>query len=151
MDVSGVDLSGIVVATNPSQVPEFVAKLLDTATTISIPIEPDVRAILQEIQRLAPQALPSALGPILTRGTLDLSDVPSLVLLVSQLRNSNFPYVSADSLFLLLKVCVYALVDLEYVKVQGNKDQILSMLDTSLQLLQFSVTPLKRCWAGLCA
>jgi hypothetical protein len=151
MDVSGVDLSGIVLATKSSQCLAFVANLFDTKTTISIPITPDVRAVLQEIQTLAPQALPSALEPILARGTLDLSDVPSLVLLVSQLRNAHFPHVSADSLFPLLKVCVHALVDLHYVKVQGDKDQILSMLDTSLQLLQSSVAPLKTCWAGLCA
>lgn len=144
-----MDISGVVLEQKPDAVKEFVSKLLDTTTTLSVPIDAKVLDVLQEILRVCPTAFPSFLEPILARGKLEVSDIPSLVLQVAQLRNAHFPTITMDSVLTLIKISIHALVDLKYVNIQDNKEAVLSMFDASILLLQATIAPTVKitcCW-----
>jgi hypothetical protein len=111
---------------------------LDSDSKISVPVDPVVLALLKELLKQSAGPVSKTVNSIVSDGVLDTKDIPKIVLLVTQLKNAEFPTISLDSFVSLVTLLVNALIDLEFVKV-ADKTRILETLDDSLALLKITV------------
>jgi len=111
---------------------------LDSESKISVPVDPVVLALLKELLKQSAGPVSKTVNSIVSDGVLDTKDIPKIVLLVTQLKNAEFPTISLDSFVSLVTLLVNALIDLEFVKV-ADKARVLETLDDSLALLKITV------------
>lgn len=107
----------------------------DSEKKLSLPIDPKVLAVLKTILEKNPSALSATFESILSDGKLDSKDIPKLVLLVTQLRTTEFPTINSDLLVSLVQLLIHSLIEFEFVKVD-DKEVVIEMLDVSLSLLK---------------
>lgn len=139
MDVSGVEVEvkpEVVVEAKPDMFAKLAEALLQESEIkkLAVPVDPKIVALLKEIMEKSPSALSKTFEQVLKDGKIDFADIPQLVLLATQLRNSEFPTINAESFAALVKLLLHGVIDLGYVQV-ANKAQVLAMLDVSLSLL----------------
>lgn len=137
MDVSGIEVKPeVVVDAKLDMFAKLAEALLQESEIkkLAVPVDPKIVALLKEILEKSPSALSTTFEQVLKDGKIDFADIPQLVLLATQLRNSEFPTINAESFAALVKLILNGVIDLGYVQV-ANKAQVLAMLDVSLTLL----------------
>jgi len=127
-----------------------LAKLLtalenaESVKQLSLPVDPKIVALLKLIvEKLPSSAFITTLHAVLENGTIEATEIPTLVLLVAQLHNSDLKKLvevplDFDTIVACIKFLIHALVDLSLVKVE-NPTQLYSMLDSSLALLNITL------------
>jgi hypothetical protein len=141
MEASNADVKPVVSEEKTDVFGKLIAILTsdsELSKKISYPVDPVVIALLKEILEKSPTVLSKTFGTILEDGKIDASDIPRVVLLITQLRTAEFPTISPNLLVSVIKLLIQSLVEFEYVKV-ANKQQILDMLDVSLSLLTTTI------------
>ena len=140
MSVSSADVKPVV-PEEPNVFAKLVAILTsdaDLSKKISYSVDPVVIALLRELLEKSPTVLSKTFGTILEDGKIDASDVPRVVLLITQLRTAEFPTISPSLIVSVIKLLIHSLVVFECVKVD-DKERILSVLDVSLSLLTTTI------------
>ena len=115
----------------------------DYTKIISYPLNDNVLNLIKILVKDSPQSLEkmsNTIKDIISDGKLDMSDIPKIVLLITELNNTNLKDVfktqniQKSDLFDLIKFIIHLIVELKYVKVEDEK-KIFEMLDMSLTLL----------------
>ena len=115
----------------------------DYTKIISYPLSDNVLILIKILVKESPQSLEkmsNIIKDIISDGKLDMSDIPKIVLLITELNNTNLKDVfktqniQKSDLFDLIKFIIHLIVELKYVKVEDEK-KIFEMLDMSLTLL----------------
>ena len=127
-----------------------LAKLLtalentESCKQLSLPVDPKIVALLKLIvEKLPSSTFLNTLNTVLANGTIEVTEIPTLVLLVAQLHNSDLKKLVEvplhyDTIVSCIKFLIHALVDLSLVKVE-NPAQLYSVLDSSLALLNITL------------
>jgi hypothetical protein len=115
----------------------------DYTKIISYPLSDNVLNLIKILVKDSPKSLEkmsNTIKDIISDGKLDMSDIPKIVLLITELNNTNLKDVfktqniQKSDLFDLIKFIIHLIVELKYVKVEDEK-KIFEMLDMSLTLL----------------
>jgi hypothetical protein len=115
----------------------------DYTKIISYPLNDNVLNLIKILVKDSPKSLEkmsNTIKDIISDGKLDMSDIPKIVLLITELNNTNLKDVfktqniQKSDLFDLIKFIIHLIVELKYVKVEDEK-KIFEMLDMSLTLL----------------
>jgi len=115
----------------------------DYTKIISYPLSDNVLILIKILVKDSPKSLEkmsNIIKDIISDGKLDISDIPKIVLLITELNNTNLKdifktqNIQKSDLFDLIKFIIHLIVELKYVKVEDEK-KIFDMLDMSLTLL----------------
>ena len=115
---------------------------------MSFKITDNVLSLIKVLLKDSPKSvekISNTISDIISDGVLDAFDIPKIVLLITELHNTNLKDVFIDQnirindLFDLIKFIIHLIVERKYVKVE-NKDKIFKMLDMSLTLLNTTIT-----------
>ena len=119
----------------------------DYTKIITYPLNDNVLNIIKIILKDSPTSLEkmsNIIKDIISDGKLDISDIPKIVLLITELNNTNLKDVfktqniQKSDLFDLIKFIIHLIVELKYVTVENEK-KIFDMLDISLTLLNTNI------------
>ena len=119
----------------------------DYTKIISYPLSDNVLILIKILVKDSPKSLEkmsNIIKDIISDGKLDISDIPKIVLLITELNNTNLKDVfktqniQKSDLFDLIKFIIHLIVELKYVKVEDEK-KIFDMLDMSLKLLNTNI------------
>ena len=116
----------------------------ETAKKLSTPVDPTILSLVKTIMDKLPNStLSTRLDEIVKDGKLDTSDIPNIVLIVTQLHNSELKTVvdaplDSKSVTALIQFLIHSLIDLQFIKVE-NPEKVYAVLDSSLELLQISL------------
>jgi len=119
----------------------------DYTKIISYPLSDNVLILIKILVKDSPKSLEkmsNTIKDIISDGKLDMSDIPKIVLLITELNNTNLKDVfktqniQKSDLFDLIKFIIHLIVELKYVKVEDEK-KIFDMLDMSLKLLNTNI------------
>ena len=119
----------------------------DYTKIITYPLNDNVLNIIKIILKDSPTSLEkmsNIIKDIIGDGKLDISDIPKIVLLITELNNTNLKDVfktqniQKSDLFDLIKFIIHLIVELKYVTVENEK-KIFEMLDISLTLLNTNI------------
>lgn len=119
----------------------------DYTKIITYPLNDNVLNIIKIILKDSPKSLEkmsNIIKDIISDGKLDISDIPKIVLLITELNNTNLKDVfktqniQKSDLFDLIKFIIHLIVELKYVTVENEK-KIFDMLDISLTLLNTNI------------
>ena len=129
---------------------DLLANLLKTlenaelAAKLSLPVDPKIVALLKLIvEKLPSSTFITTLNAVLANGSIEVAEIPTLVLLVTQLYNSDLKKLvevplDYETIVSFLKFLIHALVDLSLIQVE-NPTQLYSILDSSLALLSITL------------
>jgi len=115
----------------------------DYTKIITYPLSDNVLNLIKILVKDSPQSLEkisNTIKDVISDGKLDMSDIPKIVLLITELNNTNLKdvfktqNVQKSDLFDLIKFIMHLIVELKYVTVEDEK-KIFEMLDMSLTLL----------------
>ena len=115
---------------------------------MSFKITDNVLSLIKVLLKDSPKSvekISNTISDIISDGVLDAFDIPKIVLLITELHNTNLKDVFIDQnirindLFDLIKFIIHLIVERKYVKVE-NQDKIFKMLDMSLTLLNTTIT-----------
>ena len=116
----------------------------ESCAKLSLPVDPKILALLKLlVEKLPSSAFLTTLNGVLANGSIEVAEIPTLVLLVTQLYNSDLKKLvevplDYETIVAFLKFLIHALVDLSLVKVE-NPTQLYSILDSSLALLSITL------------
>jgi len=119
----------------------------DYTKIISYPLSDNVLILIKILVKDSPKSLEkmsNIIKDIISDGKLDISDIPKIVLLITELNNTNLKdifktqNIQKSDLFDLIKFIIHLIVELKYVKVEDEK-KIFDMLDMSLKLLNTNI------------
>lgn len=119
----------------------------DYTKIITYPLNDNVLNIIKIILKDSPTSLEkmsNIIKDIIGDGKLDISDIPKIVLLITELNNTNLKDVfktqniQKSDIFDLIKFIIHLIVELKYVTVENEK-KIFEMLDISLTLLNTNI------------
>ena len=119
----------------------------DYTKIITYPLNDNVLNIIKIILKDSPTSLEkmsNIIKDIISDGKLDISDIPKIVLLITELNNTNLKDVfktqniQKSDIFDLIKFIIHLIVELKYVTVENEK-KIFDMLDISLTLLNTNI------------
>ena len=119
----------------------------DYTKIITYPLNDNVLNIIKIILKDSPTSLEkmsNIIKDIIGDGKLDISDIPKIVLLITELNNTNLKDVfktqniQKSDIFDLIKFIIHLIVELKYVTVENEK-KIFDMLDISLTLLNTNI------------
>ena len=119
----------------------------DYTKIISYPLSDNVLTLIKILVKESPKSLDkmsNIIKDIISDGKLDISDIPKIVLLITELNNTNLKdifktqNIQKSDLFDLIKFIIHLIVELKYVKVEDEK-KIFDMLDMSLKLLNTNI------------
>ena len=116
----------------------------ETAKKLATPVNPTILSVVKMIMEKLPNStLSTRLDEIVKDGKLDTSDIPNIVLIVTQLHNSELKTVvekplDSKSVTSLIQFLIHSLIDLEFIKVE-NPEKVYAVLDSSLELLQITL------------
>jgi hypothetical protein len=135
-------------------------KLNDLKNKVSYTLNDKTLNLIKLLVDKSPDTLKSiskSIEDILSDGKLDISDVPKLVLLVTELYNLNLKVLFAynnfkvSDLLDLIKLIIHSIIELNIVQVD-NKEKVFQILDISLSLLNTTIevpSKLKTCCSSL--
>jgi hypothetical protein len=118
-------------------------KLNELKIKLSFTIDDKVLELVKLIVDKSPESfktISKTFSEIIADGKLDASDIPKVVLLVSNLYKTDLKQIFADqklkvsNLLDLIKFLVHSIIELDLVPVE-NKEKILEVLNVSLTLL----------------
>jgi hypothetical protein len=119
----------------------------DYTKIITYPLNDNVLNIIKIILKDSPTSLEkmsNIIKDIISDGKLYICDIPKIVLLITELNNTNLKDVfktqniQKSDIFDLIKFIIHLIVELKYVTVENEK-KIFEMLDISLTLLNTNI------------
>jgi hypothetical protein len=119
----------------------------DYTKIITYSLNDNVLNIIKIILKDSPTSLEkmsNIIKDIISDGKLDICDIPKIVLLITELNNTNLKDVfktqniQKSDIFDLIKFIIHLIVELKYVTVENEK-KIFEMLDISLTLLNTNI------------